>query len=322
MPMGGQNWTPIGGQFSMPIDKWAIDPSCVMLSSMPRKPEDLDLLLVRHYGLVLDNLSSLSPDTCDRICSFITGGTIEKRTLHTDLETTILKAKTIIMYSSVVSSLHSRPDLSERTIVFELRRIADEKRIDREELLVRFNAALPGILGGLFDLLAKAMAIFPGLQLPRLPRMAGFAKWGYAIAEAMGGRGKEFLADYAGNATIQTGALLERDTFFSSIVQAMDDPSMGELSGTFKDVLLMLMEVAEPGEAKNGYRDLQKDKTFPTARAFRRHLDRIKIPLEGMGISYVIDDHRTSRGKASVFFYKKGLPPPGAAVPADDETPF
>lgn len=284
--------------------KTAIDPSIVLLSTMPRKPEDLDLLLVRYYGLVLDNLSALSADTCDRLCSFITGGVIEKRTLHTDLETTILKANSVIFFSSI-GSLHSRPDLTERSIIFELERITDEKRLDENEVRQKFQEALPEILGGVFDLLAKAMEIFPKLELARLPRMAGFAKWGYAIAEAMDGRGDEFLIDYAGNSTIQTGALLERDTFFSAIVQAMDDPETGRLLGSFNEVLSTLMEIAAPGEAKNGYRILERDRSFPSARGFRKHLERIRIPLESMDILFTIDDNRTNRAKAFVSFKKK-----------------
>lgn len=297
--------------------KTAIDPSSVLLSTMPRKPEDLDLLLVRYYGLALDNLSALSGDTCDRLCSFITGGTIEKRTLHTDLETTILRANSVIFYSSI-GSLHSRPDLTERTIVFELGRIPDEKRMPEAEIREKFWTVLPEILGGTFNMLSRAMDIFPHLELERLPRMADFAKWGYAIAEAMGGRGDEFLRDYAATTLIQSGSLLERDTLFASIVQAMDDPAFGELNGSFHEVLLTLMEVAAPGEAKNGYRMLEKDRTFPSARGFRKHLERIRMPLEGMGIGFEIDDRRTSRGKAFVTFYKKA---PDSETPAPENKP-
>lgn len=285
--------------------KSVIDPSSVLLSTIPRKPEDLDLLLVRYYGLVLDNLSALSGDTCDRLCSFITGGVIEKRTLHTDLETTILKSNSVIFFTSI-GSLHSRPDLTERSIIFELQRISDEMRVDEIEVRENFNAALPDILGGVFDLLARALEIFPTLKLSKLPRMASFAKWGYAVAEAVGGRGDEFLRDYASNSTIQSDALLERDTFFASIVEAMEDPGIDHLSGSFQEVLLILSELAAPGEAKNGYRVLDKDRTFPSARGVRKHLERIRMPLEGLGIYFTIDDHRTSRGKAFASFYKQG----------------
>jgi hypothetical protein len=284
--------------------KIAIDNSIVLLSTMPRKPEDLDLLLVRYYGLVLDNLSALSGDTCDRLCSFITGGVIEKRTLHTDMETTLLKANSVIFFSSI-GTLHSRPDLTERSIVFELDRVPEEKNTDENSLRESFRKVLPEIHGGIFDLLAKAMAIFPTINLAKLPRMAGFAKWGYAVAEAIGGRGEEFLRDYAENSTIQTGALLEHNTFFNAIVQAIDDPMAPRLSGSFQEVLSILKAVAYPDDEKSGYRILEKDRTFPTARGFRKHLERLRVPLESMGIIYTIDDNRTNRAKAFVCLKKK-----------------
>ena len=37
------------------------------------------------------------------------------------------------------------------------------------------------------------MKIFDSVELERLPRMADFAKWGYAIGEALGGHGNQFL---------------------------------------------------------------------------------------------------------------------------------
>ncbi len=64
------------------------------------------------------------------------------------------------------------------------------------------------------------------------------------------------------------------------------------------------MEVAAPGEAKNGYTVLQKDKTFPNPRGFRKHIERIRIPLENMGISFKIINQRTSSAKAYVTISK------------------
>lgn len=278
-----------------------------MLSTMPRKPEDLDLLLVRHYGLVLDNISALNADTCDRLCSFITGGVIEKRTLHTDLETTILKANSIIFFSSI-GSLHSRPDMTERTIVFELERVPPEQRMEEGELFAAFQAAVPEILGGVFELLSRAMDLYPGIRLAKLPRMASFAKFGYAIAESMGGRGNDFLNEYANNSSLQTGSLLENDTLFSAIVvQAMDNPEVFPLQGSFHEVLQVLAKVAIPDGEKNNFKALDKDYTFPKARGLRKHLERIRIPLDEMGISFEYNDNRTSKAKAFVTFYKKSV---------------
>lgn len=294
--------------------KKIVDPSSVILSVMPRKPEDLDLLFYRYKVLVLDNLSALNADTCDRLCSLISGGTIEKRTLHTDLDTTVFKCNPLILFSSI-GSLHSRPDLAERTIVIELQRIPEEKRMVEEEFLLKFAESLPVILGGIFDVLARALEIIPTVTLPKVPRMAGFAKWGFALAEALNNAGEEFLIAYEKNSRIQTGELLERDSFFAAIVEAMEQPGRNSLSGSFHEVLMALMEVAAPGEAKNGYAVLQKDKTFPTARGFRKHLERIRIPLEGMGISFKIDNRRTAQAKAFVTLTKHKPTESGQSVP-------
>jgi len=271
---------------------------------MPRKPEDLDLLLVRHYGLMLDNLSALNADTCDRLAGIVTGGKIEKRTLHTDLEVTELDPQGIIFFNGI-GSLHSRPDLTERTIVIELERIPKKERIDDVEFESSFQEAVPEILGGIFALLCRAMDLYPDVNLAELPRMASFAKWGYAIAEAMGGRGDEFMAQYNNNSSLQTGALIERDTLFSAIIEAMDNPELRPLTGGFGEVLKVLAKVADPDGEQNNYRALDKDRMFPKPQGFANRLERIRIPLEEMGITFEIDKHRTSKAKARVTFYRK-----------------
>ena len=73
-----------------------------------------------------------------------------------------------------------------RSILTELLRIADAERKELSEILANFEADKPDILGGIFDTLVIAMTIFPLVKLQNLPRMADFARWGYAIGEALG----------------------------------------------------------------------------------------------------------------------------------------
>ncbi|MDU0458520.1 MAG: hypothetical protein RW306_07255 [Geobacteraceae bacterium] len=307
-----------GKSFASRLLKQLVDPSAVMLSTMPRKIEDMLLLIWRYYVPIFDNVSGFNAEIGDVFCSIISGGVIEKRTLHTDSDTTIMKASGVIVFSSI-TSLHDRPDLHERTIKLELERIPKEERQTERRLWGEFEAALPGILGGVFDLIAKAMQIFPNVELQELPRMADYATWGYAIAEAMGGRGAGFMIDYTGNATLATADLLEHNTFFSSIVQAMERPGPGGLSGTFKEILCELLEIAAPGGS--GARALEKDRSFPSSpRSFRKHLERLKVPLEDMGITYTIDNHRTNKGRAAVEFRKRDPEPKQNTAP-DQEAP-
>lgn len=297
-----------GKSFASRLLKQLVDPSAVMLSTMPRKIEDMLLLIWRYYVPIFDNVSGFNAEIGDVFCSIISGGVIEKRTLHTDSDTTIMKASGVIVFSSI-TSLHDRPDLHERTIKLELERIPKEERRTERRLWSEFEAALPEILGGVFDLIAKSMLIFPKVELQELPRMADYACHGYAIGEAMApGQGSQFLRDYTGNATLATAELLEHNTFFSSIIQAMERPGPGGLSGTFKEVLCELSEIAAPGGS--GLKALEKDRTFPSSpRSFRKHLDRLRVPLEDMGLTYLIDNHRTNKGRAAVEFRKRDLDP-------------
>ncbi len=283
--------------------KTIVDPSSVILSLMPRKPEDLDLLLAGHYVLVLDNLSTLSADTCDRLCAFITGGVIEKRTLHTDLETTVLKANSIIFFTGI-GSLHSRADLIERSIRFELDRVPPEKRLDEIELFASFKQALPDILAGIFDLICQAIKIHPMVNLPKLPRMASFARWGYAIAEALGGQGDEFLRLYKLNTSTQVSSLLEENTLFSAIVQTFVQSEQDMLTGSFGEVVDKLTQTLVPDRNLGELQRLKMDRTFPSARGLRNQLLRIRIPLEDAGISFRFIDQRASHGKAFVELYR------------------
>jgi len=111
--------------------------------------------------------------------------------------------------------------------------------------------------------------------------------------------------------------LLETNTFFSTIVQAMERPGPGGLSGTFKEVLCELFEIAAPGGT--GLKALEKDRSFPASpRSFRKHLERLKVPLEDMGITYAIDNHRTNKGRAAVEFRKRDPEPDQEPTRLDD----
>jgi hypothetical protein len=313
-----------GKSFAQSIIKQTVDPSSMILSMMPRKVEELPLLLSRNHMTGIDNQSSFTGEIADLLCAAITGGVLEKRVLHTDSEMIAVKVPGVITYSAI-TSVSDRPDLHERTVRIVLDRIPPQQRRTEKSIWKEFSAALPSILGGIFDVLVKAMTIQPDIedQLHELPRMADFATWGYAVAEALGGRGNEFLQDYTGNASMATADLLEHNTFFSAIVQAMERPGK-DLSGTFAEVLFELRKVVDPEGEKNNFKSLEKDYSFPKApQGFRGKLERLKIPLEDLGISYVIAENRTNKGRVLCTFFKRADgPPPVQAAPVLDDLVF
>ena len=50
-----------------------------------------------------------------------------------------------------------RPDMLDRSILTTLSRIPEDARLEEDELWPEFDSVLPFILGGAFDVLAKAI---------------------------------------------------------------------------------------------------------------------------------------------------------------------
>ncbi len=290
--------------------KMLLDPGHPALTMIPRKPEDLDLLLERYFFLALDNISNLAPDIADTLSGVITGAAPQRRRLHTDNELMTLHADVTICFTSI-NSLSDRPDFMERTLRIQLERIEDTDRLADDELDSAFADELPGILGGLLSLLANGLEILPTYRPPRLPRMAAFARIAAAIAEGIeSGAGERYLAEFFKNQGAQHMELAEGNLFFSAILEAC---AAGEPPcGTFKDVVTALKEIADPGP---------KD-PFPTARGFARALERLRVPLTTAGIGFEIDRRRTSAGKAFIRFFeiaKPGEPKPEQGTAQDSD---
>jgi hypothetical protein len=89
-------------------------------------------------------------------------------------------------------------------------------------------------------------------------------------------------------------------------------------------VLFELRKVVDPEGEKNNFKSLEKDYSFPKApQGFRGKLERLKIPLEDLGISYVIAENRTNKGRVLCTFFKRSDGPPlDHAAPVLDDLVF
>ncbi|MBN2645042.1 MAG: hypothetical protein JXR59_06170 [Desulfuromonadaceae bacterium] len=290
--------------------KLLLDPAAPLLTMLPRKPEDLDLLLARASFLALDNLSSMPPDIADTLAAVITGAAPQRRKLHTDAELLTVLADVCLCFTSI-NRLSDRPDFLERTLRLALERIEDNNRLADDELDNAFAAAVPEILGGLLTLLARGLELLPNYRPERLPRMATFARIAAAIAEAAEpGAGGQYLAAFFKNQGAQHLELAETDLLFSAIAEACRN---GEPpAGGFKEVCGALREIADPGP---------KDR-FPSAHTFRRALERLRVPLDTAGIGFEFDGHRTANAKAHVRFFTRATSADLATGRTDDTPPF
>jgi len=81
-------------------------------------------------------------------------------------------------------------------------------RKTEEEILKEFNALRPKLLSFIFDILSKAIAMNPYININKLSRMADFAIWGEAISRALGYKENEFLKTYYNNIEFQNNEVI------------------------------------------------------------------------------------------------------------------
>jgi hypothetical protein len=256
-----------------------IDPSTVPTLTMPRELNELVQQLSHHYAPMYDNITDLSQWQSDTLCRAVTGEGFTKRALYTDDEDVIYHFQRVLGLNGI-NVVATKPDLLDRAILIGLERIAPDERRTEEELDTAFVAALPEILGGVFDALVGALKIRPSVKLSRLPRMADFALWGCAIAQALGYEDGHFLRAYFANISAQNDEVLAGDAVASAVVGFMNGRSE-TWNGTATELLSELEAVALRLKLD------VKGRSWPKApNVLTRRVNAIKSNLQDAGIFY------------------------------------
>lgn len=259
------------------VIKKLCDPSSIETIITPRDATQLIQVITHHHVCLFDNMSDLPAWMSDILAQACTGGGFSKRLLFTDDEDFIYQVKRCIGINGI-NLLIYRSDVMDRSILLHLERIEPSKRRDEKELWADFERHKAGILGGIFDVLSKAMGKYPDVRLEKLPRMADFAKWGFAITLALGKDGNDFLNAYDLNIEKQNEEVILNNTLAQAVLQLMSDTVTWD--GTIKEAWQRLNEIANPNKLDN---------TFPkTERSLRKHLNRIKTNLFDVGVTYNI----------------------------------
>lgn len=262
--------------------KSLIDPSELETLALEKDQRSLLVSLQQHWFLPLDNVSHISGETSDALCRAITGGGISHRLFFTNGESFIMKFQRCLAVNGI-NNVATRPDLLDRAILVELERISEDDRRELSEVMSKFLDDSASILGGIFDTLSRAMAIYPTVKLDKLPRMADFCRWSYAIGEALGGFGEQFLAEYTANIASQNAEAVNADPVATLVVAFMT--GRGTWYGMVSELLNALMEIAPRHGIYIGSKGLPK-----TANHLGRRLNSLKSNLEAVGIPFERDD--------------------------------
>lgn len=261
------------------ILKMLIDPSVLEHMTLENDQRTLVINLTNHWYLPFDNVSAISSSTSDMLCRAVTGGGVQQRKLCTNAEDYVFKFKRCLSINGI-NNVATRADLLDRSILFELKRISGKDRKEIREVYENFEKDRESILGGIFDVLSKAMRLYDSVKLESLPRMADFARWGYAIGEALGGYGTEFLDEYKKNQQSRNYEIINLDIVGWLIVQFMEERECW--SGYAQELFNQLKEIAE----RNGI-DFRSSEMPKQPNGLTRRMGAIKSNLEDVGISYV-----------------------------------
>lgn len=282
-----------GKSFVLRLIKNLVDPSVIKGSPTPRTTEELIRLASQQAILLFDNLSGMKQDLSDDFCRLATGDTFSKRKLFTDDGEILFDVCRPIMVNGI-NSVITQADLLDRTIPISISRIPDEERKPEYELLEQFEKDKPTILAGIFDILVKVLKKFPDIKLEKLPRMADFAKWGYAIADSIDGyTGADFIEAYSKIQDKQSEEAFEASPLAQGIVHYMENKEEIELTPTD---LLHSMTYTLAGfkwdnklyvEDDPVYKYLNRSPIWPkTASALTRSLNRNRQTLQSKGIIF------------------------------------
>ncbi|ETI69370.1 hypothetical protein [Neobacillus vireti] len=265
---------------SMRLTRQIVDPAVQDLLTMPNSLQDLALSLANNYMPSFDNLDGLSAEKSDLLCIASTGGGFSKRTLFTDDDETLLELRRCVGLTGI-NVVVTRADLIDRSIIIELDRIPEDERKEERDVWESFEKDRASIVGGALQALANAMAIYPNVKLDKLPRMADFTRWGYAIAEVLGYDGERFLQAYRKNLNQSNEEAISSHPVAATVVALMKDKQ--KWSGSVASLLGELERVAEQEKINT------KVKTFPkAAHILSRRLKEVKSNLEDVGITFDI----------------------------------
>lgn len=259
-----------------------VNPTSNEVFVLPKKTDDLITTISNNLFSVFDNIGTLSPEFCNVFCQVSTGGTLIKRKLFSDNAEVAINIKRLVVLTGINMGI-DQSDMLDRSILIRLNRIEPNKRLPDEILKSEIQKVLPSVLADIFNILSKSIPIYENLTLSTYPRMADFAKYGYAIAEAIKeGMGQEFITEYEENIRVATQYAIEENPLLECIKHIVDRD--GVYKGKMSNLLLEIKKVLP-----NIYISKTLPDSFPkSANSLSKKLKVCKHELKTLGIKLEI----------------------------------
>jgi hypothetical protein len=240
-------------------------------------PRDFLQKAMHAYVVMLDNQNTIPEWAADTTCRLVTGEADSKRRLYTDDEDVIIELRRAVILNGI-NVPTERSDVLDRSLVVELERIPDGDRKTEEQIWELFAREHPRLLGALFDILSRAIALKPSIKLSRRPRLADWGEYAAAAYEVMDWGAETFLEDWDEVVRVQNQATLDGSPVAQAIIKLMEEHEV--CSHTSSKMHALLKEIAEAQGV-----DVARDKAWPkSARWLWRRIKDVLALLAAAGI--------------------------------------
>ena len=215
-----------------------IDPNACNLRGAPKATEDIFISAGVNHIVAYENLSHLSPQMQDALCILSTGGGFAKRQLFTDGEEHVISVQRPWMVNGIAVCV-TQQDLIDRAISIECPVVT--ARVSSRQQWADFDAALPGLLGALYSLMADTLRHLPAVELPaeNRPRLVDFVLLGMAMAQASGGSAQTFLDTFNKTRIDAVSRALDGSPVATAVLDFLDENPQG-IQATMKDIFKRL----------------------------------------------------------------------------------
>jgi hypothetical protein len=263
-----------------------VDPSTAALRAVPREERDLMIAANNSWVISLDNLSGIPQWLSDALCRLSTGGGFATRELHSDNDEILFDATRPIILNGI-DDIAGNADLADRALIVMLPQVPDEERIPEKTFWRDFFEAQPRILGALMEAVSMGVRNIDRVKVPRLPRMADFARWICAAAPALPFTREVFLRAYSENRRESVSLAIEA----SSVAAAIQTLTVRDgWVGTATDLLQALNGIV--GE------DTRKGRSWPKDARNMSSKVRRTAPLlrhAGLDVSFRTEGHQKTK---------------------------
>ena len=274
-----------------------VDPRSPELRSLPKDEDDLITGAKGAHALSFDNISGIPVWLSDAICRLATGGGAGKRKLYSDEDEILFDGRRPTFLNGI-EDVVTRGDLVERSNIFSLEVIAENKRRTEAEIDAEFGRRAPEILGALLDGLVAGLKNLSSVEIGERPRMADVALWAEACTRAYW-PANTFIRAYRKNLAASVELVLEASTVGTAVRRFME--AREEWKGTAQELLGLL--TPQVGEQISKERDWPKRPNTLSGK-----LKRAASALRKIGVHVTLGRRAGHAGERMLTIEKRGRP--------------